>query len=59
MYLDESLEARITSLYERFSATLTSDGDKGQGQTVMALSWITKALVLRGHGKSQKFADMV
>jgi hypothetical protein len=57
--VDESLDARVTSLYERLSTSLTSSDDKGEGHTLTALSWVTKALVLRGHKLAQQFINLV
>ncbi|XP_045188984.2 MMS19 nucleotide excision repair protein homolog [Mercenaria mercenaria] len=56
---NESLDMRVTSLYDKLSTLVTVSGDKGQGPTVTALSWITKALVLRGHKLAQKFTDLL
>ncbi|XP_060576580.1 MMS19 nucleotide excision repair protein homolog [Ruditapes philippinarum] len=56
---DESLDARVTSLYERLLTSLTSSDDKGEGHTLTALSWVTKALVLRGHKLAQQFINLL
>jgi len=50
----EALNNFLTSLKDKLSSAITS-----QGQAVTALSWVTKALVLRGHPLAGKFVEMV
>lgn len=54
--LGESLDSYLDTL----QANVSSAADCiGQGQAVTVLSWVTKALVLRGHPKAKQFVDTV